>query len=324
MRRRDFIKGIVSSATAWPLAARAQEPGRTYRVGNLVSSPRNAPYHVALLDELRRAGFIEGKNLTVDNDGYGLRPEQFAEHAAELVNRRPDVIQAGGDAAVRAAQRATSTIPIIAMTDDMIEKGFVRSLAKPGGNITGVSIFASELDDKREEVLIEFLPGIHRVAALVDTNTTTQRGLDKLQEAALVRGVALSIHRVTQAAEIGPVVNGAKASNADALNVLASSLLFNNRRIIFEHVDTLRLPAMYQWPEMAEEGGFLAYGPRIVQLYRDVMARQLIQLLRGTNPADLPVEQPTRFELVVNLKTAKRLGLTIPESFLQRADKVIE
>src|SRR5262249_33739029 len=324
MRRRDFIKGIVSSATAWPLAAPAQEPGRTYRVGNLVSSPRNAPYHVALLDELRRAGFIEGKNLTVDNDGYGLRPEQFAEHAAELVNRRPDVIQAGGDAAVRAAQRATSTIPIIAMTDDMIEKGFVRSLAKPGGNITGGRIFASELDGKREEVLIEFLPGIHRVAALVDTNTTTQRGLDKLQEAALVRGVALSIHRVTQAAEIGPVVNGAKASNADALNVLASSLLFNNRRIIFEHVDTLRLPAMYQWPEMAEEGGFLAYGPRIVQLYRDVMARQLIQLLRGTNPADLPVEQPTRFELVVNLKTAKRLGLTIPESFLQRADKVIE
>jgi putative ABC transport system substrate-binding protein len=324
MRRRDFIKGIVSSATAWPLAARAQEPGRTYRLGNLVSSPRNAPYHVALLDELRRAGFIEGKNLTVDNDGYGLRPEQFAEHAAELVNRPLDVIQAGGDAAVRAAQRATSTIPIIAMTDDMIEKGFVRSLAKPGGNITGVSIFASELDDKREEVLIEFLPSIHRVAALVDTNTTTQRGLDKLQEVALVRGVALSIHRVTQAAEIGPVVNGAKASNADALNVLASSLLFNNRRIIFEHVDTLRLPAMYQWPEMAEEGGFLAYGPRIVQLYRDVMARQLIQLLRGMSPADLPVEQPTRFELVVNLKTAKRLGLTIPESFLQRADKVIE
>jgi putative ABC transport system substrate-binding protein len=324
MRRRDFIKGIVGSVTAWPLAARAQEPGRTYRLGNLVSSPRDAPYHVALLDELRRAGFIEGKNLTVDNDGYRLRPEQFAEHADELVNRGLDVIQAGGDAAVRAAQRATSTIPIIAMTDDMLEQGFVRSLAKPGGNITGVSIFASALDLKREEVLIEFLPGIHRVAALVDTNTTTQRGLDKLQEAALVRGVALSIHRVTQAAEIGPAVNGAKASNADALNVLASSLLFNNRRIIFEHVDTLRLPAMYQWPEMAEEGGFLAYGPRIVQLYREVMARQLIQLLRGASPADLPVEQPTRFELVVNLKIAKRLGLTIPESFLQRADKVIE
>jgi putative ABC transport system substrate-binding protein len=324
MRRRDFIKVTAGSAITWPLAARAQEPGRLYRLGTLVAAPLDAPHHVALLDELRRAGFIEGKNLTVDKDGYGLRPEQFAEHAAALVKRGVDVIQAGGDAAVSAAQHATSIIPILALTDDMLGQGFVRSLAKPGGNITGVSIFASELDDKREEILIEFLPGIHRIAALVDTNTTTQRGLDKLQEAALARGVILSIHRVTEAVDIGSAVDAAKASDANALNVLASALLFNNRRIIFEHVDTLRLPAVYQWPEVAEEGGFLAYGPRIVQLYRDVMARQLIQLLRGASPADLPVEQPTRFELVVNLKTAKRLGLTIPESFLQRADKVIE
>jgi putative tryptophan/tyrosine transport system substrate-binding protein len=149
MRRRDFIKGIAGSLSAWPLAARAQEPGRTYRLGNLVAAPRDAPHHVALLDELQRAGFIEGKNLTVDKDGYGLRSEKFTEHAVELVNRGVDVIQAGGDAAVGAAQRATSTIPIIALTDDMLGQGFVRSLAKPGANITGVSIFASELDDKR-------------------------------------------------------------------------------------------------------------------------------------------------------------------------------
>jgi putative tryptophan/tyrosine transport system substrate-binding protein len=241
-----------------------------------------------------------------------------------LVDRGVDVILTGGDSAVRAAQRATSTMPILALTDDMLGQGFVRSLAKPGGNTTGVSIFASELDDKRQEILIEAVPGIRRLAAIVDTNTTTQRGLDKLQEAALARGVALSIHRVAQAADIGSAVDAAKASNADALNVLASALLFNNRRIIFEHVDALRLPAVYQWPEMAEEGGFLAYGPRIVQLYRDVMARQLVQLLRGAKPADLPVEQPTTFGLVINLKTAKSLGLTVSPSLLARADEVIE
>ena len=324
MRRRDFIKSIVGATIAGPLAAQAQEPGRTYRLGNLHTAPRDASHHIALLDELRHAGFIEGNNLAIDKDGYGLHPEQFAEHAAKLVARGIDVIQAGGDAAVRAAQRATSTIPIIALTDDMLGQGFVRSLAKPGGNTTGVSIFASELDDKRQEILVEFLPGIQRVAALVDTNTTPQRGLDRLQRAALALDVALSIHRVAQVADIGPAVDAAKAANANALNVLASALLFNNRRIIFERVDRLRLPAVYQWPEMAEEGGFLAYGPRIVQLYRDVMARKLIQLLRGASPADLPVEQPTKFELVVNLRTAKTLGLTIPESFLSRADEVIE
>jgi putative tryptophan/tyrosine transport system substrate-binding protein len=323
VRRRDFI-AILSSAATWPFASRAQEPGRTYRLGNLVTAPGDAPHHLAILDNLRNAGFVEGQNLTVDRSGYGLHPEQLAEHAAELVNRGVDVIQTGGDSAVRAAQRATSTIPILALTDDMLGQGFVRSLAKPGGNTTGVSIFASELDDKRQEILVEAVPGIRRLGILADVNTTTPRGVDKLQDAALARGVALSIHRVAQAADIGPAVDAAKASHANALNVLASALLFNNRRIIFEHVDVLRLPAVYQWPEMAEEGGFLAYGPRIVQLYRDIMSRQLVQLLRGAKPADIPVEQPTKFELVVNLKTAKALGVAVPPALLARADEVIE
>lgn len=204
MRRRDFIKSIVGATIAGPLAAQAQEPGRTYRLGNLHTAPRDASHHIALLDELRHAGFIEGNNLAIDKDGYGLHPEQFAEHAAKLVARGIDVIQAGGDAAVRAAQRATSTIPIIALTDDMLGQGFVRSLAKPGGNTTGVSIFASELDDKRQEILVEFLPGIQRVAALVDTNTTPQRGLDRLQRAALALDVALSIHRVARSPILDP------------------------------------------------------------------------------------------------------------------------
>ena len=140
MRRRDFIKSIVGAAIAGPLAAQAQEPGRTYHLGNLVAAPRDAPHHIALLHELQRAGFVEGNNLAVDKDGYGLHSEQFAEHAATLVARGVDVIQVGGDAAVCAAQRATSTTPIIALTDDMLGQGFVRSLAKPGGNTTGLSI----------------------------------------------------------------------------------------------------------------------------------------------------------------------------------------
>src|SRR5215472_5643234 len=154
MRRREFIS-LLGGAVAWPLAAHGQEPGRIYRLGCLYSAPRDATHQVALLDELRRLGFIEGQNLAVDWKGYGLSAEQFEQHAAELVNFGVEVIAAGGDAAVRAAQRATTSIPILALTDDMVGQGFVRSLAKPGGNTTGVTLLASELDGKRQEILIE-------------------------------------------------------------------------------------------------------------------------------------------------------------------------
>jgi len=308
----------------WPRAVRAQEPGRTYRLGGLHSSPRDAPHHVALFEELRRAGFIEGQNLTVDGHGYGLRVERFEEHAAELVKARVDVILAGGDAAVRAAQRATTVIPIIAFTDDMLGQGFVHSLAKPGGNTTGVSILASELDGKRQDLIMEAAPELRRMAALADRVTSTAARLQALQNAAHAHGVELVVHRIDRPEEIAPAIDAAKASDAGALNVLASAMLFNNRTIILDRVASLRLPAIYQWPEMAEEGGFLGYGPRIVQLYRDVTARQLVTLLRGAKPADVSVEQPTRFELVVNLQTAKAIGHEVPVGFLLRADKVIE
>jgi putative ABC transport system substrate-binding protein len=245
-------------------------------------SPPDAPDHVALLDELRRLGFIEGQNLTVDWRGHGLRVEQFEEHAVELVKGHVDVIVAGGDAAVRAAQRATVKIPILATTDDMVGKGFVRSLARPGGNTTGVTILASELDGKRQEILMEAVPRARRIAALADTNTTTPSRLRALEDAARARGVELSIHQVARKEEIVAAIDAAKASDTGALNVLASALLFNNRTIIFDRVATLRLPTMYQWPEMAEQGGLIGYGPRIVQLFRDVMSRQLAALLRGT------------------------------------------
>jgi ABC-type uncharacterized transport system substrate-binding protein len=304
MKRRDFITLLGGAAAAWPLAARAQEPGRIYRLGAVFASPREAPHHVAFFAELRRLGFIEGQNLAVDERGYGLRVEQMDEHAAELAKSGVDVIGVGGDAAVRAAQRAIAQIPILALTDDMVGQGFVRSLAKPGGNTTGVTLLASELDGKRQEILLEALPGARRIATLSDTNVSRPSQLKALEDAARARGVELSVHRVTQVEEITPAVDAAKASNAAGLNVLASALFFNNRKIILDRAAALQLPAMYQWPEWAEEGGLIGYGPRILQLYRDIMSRQLAALLRGTKPADLPVEQPTRFDLVINLKAA--------------------
>jgi putative tryptophan/tyrosine transport system substrate-binding protein len=323
VRRRDFITFLFSAAWAWPHAARAQQ-GRTYRIGSLHLFPRRTPFYDAFFDELRRLGFIEGQNLSVDQSGYGLRPEQLSEHASALVKAQVDVIVAGGDAAIRAAQKATDTIPILAMTDDMVGSGLVSSLAKPGGNTTGVSLLMSDLDGKRQDILIEVLPGLRHMAALADSNTTAPQELQALQDAARIRGVAVSIHQVAKTDEIAPAIEAAKTSGAAALNVLASPFLFANRQAIIEHAAAERLPAIYQWPDEAEQGGLIGYGPRLVQLYRDIMARQLVKLLRGTKPADLPIEQPTRFELVINLKTAKALGIALPESFLIRADKVVE
>ena len=324
MQRRDFITFLGGAAATWPLAARGQEFGRIYRVGALIVSPRDAPHHVAFFDELRRLGFIDGQNLAVDVGGYSLSIERLAGHAADLVKGQVDVILATGDEAVRSAQRATTTIPILAITDDMVGQELVHSLAKPGGNTTGITILASELDGKRQEILIEAVSGLRRIAALVDSNTTTPSQLRVLEDAARARGVELSIHQVAWREEIGSAIDAAKAAGAGALNVLASTLLFNSRAFIFKRVEALRLPAVYQFPEMAEQGGLIAYGPPLVPLFREIMSRQLAKLLRGSKPADLPVEQPTKFELVINLKTARALGLEIASTLLGRADKVIE
>jgi putative tryptophan/tyrosine transport system substrate-binding protein len=330
IRRRDLILGFGATA-AWPFAARfacspswAQQRSGMKRIGCLFSAPSDAPHQVALRDALKRAGFIEGENLSMDWRGYGLQVEQFDDHAAELARSGVDLILAGGDAAVRAAQRATKEIPILALTDDMLGKGFVRSLAKPGNNTTGVTILASELDGKRQEILVQLVPGASRIGALVDTNMATASHIGELKAAARAQGIELSVHAVSRPEEIPVVIDAARKSGAMALNVLASALFYNNEPIIFEHVAAARIPAMYQWPEMARQGGLMGYGPSIAQLYRDVQSRQLIRLLHGAKPADLPVEQPTKFELVVNTKTAKALGLTISPLLLARADEVIE
>jgi putative ABC transport system substrate-binding protein len=324
MRRREFITLIGGVAAAWPLAARAQEVGRTYRIGGLSVSPRNAPYLIAMFDELRRLGFIESQNLTVDWHTYGLRPDLLSEFAAELVKAHVDVIYAVGEIGIRAAQGATATTPILGSTDDMIGSRLVNSMARPDGNTTGISLLSSELNGKRQEILIEAVPGLRRMAVLADSETTAHARLDALKEAARARDIELSIDRIARPEDIPAVIDAAKASGAEALNVLSSAILYGNRQIVMQCVAALRLPAIYPFPEAAEEGGFLGYGPRVIQIYRDVLARQLVKILQGAKPADLPVEQPTKFELTINLKAANALGLTVPESFLVRTDEVIE
>ena len=191
-------------------------------------------------------------------------------------------------------------------------------MAHPDGNTTDVSILATELDGKRQEVLIEAVPRLRRMAALADTNTTPIAKLQTLQEAAAARNIALSIHQITRGEEIAAAIDMAKGSGATALNVLASPML------IIDSVAALGLPAIYEWPEMAEEGGLVAYGPRLIDIFRDLQARQLAQLFRGVKPADIPIEQPTEFELVINLKTANALGIAMPATLVARADKVID
>ena len=206
----------------------------------------------------------------------------------------------------------TATIPILGITQDMVQQGLVDSLARPGGNTTGVSVLATELDGKRQEILIEAVPELRRMAILADSKTTRSPHLQVLQDAARARGVEVSIHQVASAEEITAAIDAAKASGAAALNVLSSPLLYGNQQLIRDRVAAVRLPAIYSLAEGAEEGGFVAYGPRLVQIFRDLMAQQLVKLLRGVKPADIPIEQPTTFELVINLKTANAQLLASP------------
>jgi putative tryptophan/tyrosine transport system substrate-binding protein len=321
--RRHLIALLGGAIFAWPLELRAQQPGRTYRLGFLTANPRSSPQYDALYEELGRRGFIEGQNLMVDPRGYGLRNDQLPQVAMALVDAQVDVIFAGGNAGIRAAQHATASIPILGFTDDMAGSGLVGSMAHPGGNTTGISMLGTELNGKRQELLIELIPGVRHIAALADTNTTMPDQLQPLRDAARGRGIDLAIYQIARPEEISDAVDTAKAEGAAGLNVLASPLWNTHYQLIFERTAALRLPAMYQFPETAEEG-LAGYGPRLRQLFRDVVSRQLIKLLQGAKPADLPVEQPDKFELVINLKTAKALGLMIPPNLLDLADKVIE
>jgi putative ABC transport system substrate-binding protein len=322
VNRRHFIT-LFGGAAAWPLAAGAQQSGRGYRLGILHNQGPQSPQFPPFYDELRRLGFVEGQNLIVDARGYALRTEQFSAVAAELVSVKVDAILAGGTAAARAAQAATRTIPILTLNDDMVGHGLVASLARPGGNTTGISILATELDGKRQEILMEMVPAARRMAVLADANTALAANMRALHGAARARGVELSIRTVERPERIGPEIEEAKRNGAEALNVLASPLLYTRRLDIFERAEALRLPTIYQSPEFAEEGGLIGYGPRLTQMFRQ-LARQLAKVLRGEKVGEVPVEQPTTFGLAINLQTAKAIGFEVPPSLVLRADKVIE
>jgi putative ABC transport system substrate-binding protein len=273
--------------------------------------------------QLRRRGFIEGQNLTVEYRAYAQHVDLIPQYAAELVKAPVDVIVAAGDETVRAIQQATKTIPIVAIVGDMLGSGLVNSLARPDGNTTGVSILTVEAEGKRQDILIEAVPGLRLMAVLADVKYSSAGQLDELQKTARTHGIEFSIHRVARGEEIAAAIDSAQASGATALNIISSPLFAAHRHLIMERAAAARLPTIYEFPEVAEEGGFAAYGPRVRELYF-IMAQQIIELFRGSKVADIPVQQPTKFELVINLKTAKAMGVTVPETLLVRADKVIE
>jgi putative tryptophan/tyrosine transport system substrate-binding protein len=323
MKRRDFIMLFGGVVAPWTAVRKvwAQPAGQTYRLCVLVQAPRTAAHWVAFFDELRKQGFIEGVNLTVV-DAFNTPLDRADSVATMMVNARPDAIITAG-ALTRVLQRATETIPLVTVSDDLLAEKVVTSLSHPNGNATGISILATELDGKRQELLLETIPDTHRLAILADLGVTAPEQINALENAAKVRGIMVSTHIANRADDIIPAIDAALNEGAQALNVLASSLFSRYRTNIIGRVATARLPAIYQWPEMAEEGGLMAYGPRFVTLYRQ-QALQVNKVLKGTKPADIPIEQPTKFELVVNLKTAKTLGLIVPASLLLRADEVIE
>jgi putative tryptophan/tyrosine transport system substrate-binding protein len=324
MRRRKFISLLVGATVTWPFAAMAQQAGRTYRLGCLRASPRDTPINVAFFEELRRGGFTEGQNLTVEYRAFGQHPDLIPQYAAEVVKARVDVIETAGDETVRVLQQTTKAIPIVAIVGDMLGSGLVTSLARPEGNTTGVSILSYEADGKRQDILIEAVPGLRLMAVLADVKYTSAAKLDELQKAARAHSIEYSVHRVARAEELATALDSAQASGATALNVVSSPLFYAHRHLIMDRAAAAHLPTIYEFPESAEEGGFAAYGPRTSQLFAEIMPRQIVKIFRGAKIADIPVEQATKFELVINLKTAKAMGVTVPEALLVRADKVIE
>jgi putative tryptophan/tyrosine transport system substrate-binding protein len=305
MKRREFIT-LLGGAAACPFAARAREPGRVYRLGALLPAGRESSVAIAFFDEMRLLGFIENDNLTVLPNGFGVRDDELVERAEALIRAAPDIIISGSDSYTRVLQRLTRTIPLVALTEDMPEAGL-----------------SPDLDGKRQDILIEAVPAARKIAALADSTVTPRRHLEALQDAAQRRGVALSIFGVANREEVVPAIEAARAAGAQALNLLATPLFTVNTRGIMEEVAALRLPAMHQGPEVAEDGGLLGYGPRLAHALRQ-SAHLVARMLGGAQPADIPVEEPTHFELVINLKTARAIGHDVPAGLVLRADQVIE
>ena len=323
LRRREFITLLGgAAATGRSRRGRRSQAASTASVA-LIPAIRQDPAIVAFFDELRLNGFIEGRNLDAIPGGFGVGRDQIEAKVALIVKAAPDAIVSGPDRYTHAFQEATRTIPILGMSEDMVADDLVASLARPGGNTTGISLLSPLLDGKRQDLLIELVPSVGRIAAFLDLTRTKQEHVRQLQDAARARGVEVSVWGVAAYEQVVPNIDAAKAAGVSGINFLASPLFTVNAHAIIEHLVKLRLPAVHQWPELAEDGGLLGYGPRFTEVFRQ-RARLLVKVLRGAKPADLPVEQPTRFELVINLKTAKAIGHEVPAGLVLRADKVIE
>jgi putative ABC transport system substrate-binding protein len=319
LTRRAAAVGLLLLSA--PLAAEVQR-GKVWRIGILEPYAASDPINEQIRQYLHEVGYSEGRNIAIEWRHGAGQTAAFPVLAAELARRKLDALVAIGEPAIRAAREATTRIPIIGGSDDLVGEGHVASLARPGGNVTGVSILASELNAKRLELLKQAVPTASRVAILWDPATGSFH-LPLIHAVARTRSIELKVHEVRSGEDLKPAFEAARAWRADALSVLASPLLHALRQPIIDQAEQYRLPAIYQWEESARAGGLMSYGPIRADVYRAICV-QLDRVLRGAKPADLPVEQPTKFELVINLKTAKALGLTIPKSLLLQADKVIE
>jgi ABC-type uncharacterized transport system substrate-binding protein len=323
MKRREFITLIGGAAATWPLAARAQQKLPTIGFLGASGSSTESPWTAAFVQRLRELGWVEGRTIAIEYRWGEGRGERFDEVAAEFVQRKVDVIVAPG-AAVVAAKRATSVIPIIFLVaGDPLGAGLVASLARPGGNATGLSLQRTDLAGKRLELLREIVPGLRRLAIMANVGATAAMlEARKVQAMAGTLGLDATALEIRRASDIAPAIEALKG-RTDALYVGGDPLINANRIRISIMAVSVRLPTMYIQRENVDAGGLMSYGPSFADLYRRA-GDYVDKILRGAKPADLPVEQPTKFDLVINLITARALGLEVPQTLLARADEVIE
>jgi putative ABC transport system substrate-binding protein len=325
MRRREFITLLGGAAALAPFAARAQQPGKLPTIGFLgVGAPSNwSDWTGAFVQRLRELGWVEGRTIAITYRWAEGRNERFAEIAEEFVRMKVDGIVTGGGA-VPAVKQATSVIPIVfAVANDPVGAGYVTSLARPGGNVTGLTLQSPDLAGKRLELLREVVPGLRTLAILGNVGNPGVVGeINEVAALAHALGFEVAKLEIVRAGDVAPAFE-ALNSRAHALYICADALTVTNNVRINTFALAARLPTIYNGRIFVAAGGLMSYGPNTADLFR--RAGDLVdKILRGAKPADIPVEQPTQFELVINLTTAKALGLTIPESFLLRADAVIE
>jgi putative tryptophan/tyrosine transport system substrate-binding protein len=323
MRRREFMT-VIGGAAAWPVAARAQQSGKTPTIGFLgTDASAWRPWTDAFVERLRQLGWIEGRTIAIEYRWSQGRPERYAEIAVEFVRLKVDLIVTNGTAAP-AAKQATSVIPIIfPMGIDPVGGGLITNLARPGGNITGLSVQQADLAGKRLEFLREVVPALRRLAIMFDVGfPQAVLEMGEVQAAARTLGIEVAPLEIQRAEDFAPAFDALKA-RADALYVVVNALIVANGTRTITLALGARLPTIFNIREFVQAGGLMSYGPNYSDMFRRT-AELVDKILRGTKPGDIPVEQPTKFDLVINLTTAKALGLEIPPTLLARADEVIE